>query len=43
MLSWGASFEFDVPVRFADDSLEYSFNQDGTISLDEAELIEVLE
>ena len=38
-----ASFEFDVPVRFANDSFEYSFNQDGTISLDKAELIEVLE
>jgi len=38
-----ASFEFDVPVRFANDSFTYSFNQDGTISLDNAELIEVLE
>jgi uncharacterized protein (TIGR02217 family) len=38
-----ASFEFDVPVRFVNDNLEYSFNQDGTISLDKAELIEVLE
>ncbi len=38
-----ASFEFDVPVRFANDNFEYSFNQDGTISLDKAELIEVLE
>ena len=41
--SLAASFEFDVPVRFANDSFEYSFNQDGTISLDKAELIEVLE
>ncbi len=38
-----ASFEFDVPVRFANDSFEYSFKKDGTISLDKAELIEVLE
>jgi uncharacterized protein (TIGR02217 family) len=38
-----ASFEFDVPVRFAHDNFSYSFNQDGTISLDNAELIEVLE
>lgn len=38
-----ASFEFDVPVRFANDSFEYSFNQDGTISLNNAELVEVLE
>ena len=38
-----AIFEFDVPVRFANDNFEYSFNKDGTISLDKAELIEVLE
>lgn len=38
-----ASFEFDVPVRFMHDSFQYSFNRDGTILLDNAELIEVLE
>jgi uncharacterized protein (TIGR02217 family) len=36
------SFEFDVPVRFDKDSFQYSFNEDGTISLDDVELIEVL-
>ena len=38
-----ASFEFDVPVRFVNDSFEYSFNIDGTISLDKIEMIEVIE
>ncbi len=38
-----ASFEFDVIVRFNNDSFEYSFNDDGTISLDNIEMIEVLE
>jgi uncharacterized protein (TIGR02217 family) len=38
-----ASFEFDVPVRFVHDNFSYSFNTDGTISLDNAEMIEVLE
>lgn len=38
-----ASFEFDVPVRFAHDNFSYSFNHDGSISLNNVELIEVLE
>jgi len=37
-----ASFEFDVPVRFENDSYQYSFNEDGTISLDNVKLIEVV-
>lgn len=37
-----ANFEFDVPVRFDKDSFQYSFNQDGTISLDDVRLVEVL-
>lgn len=37
-----ASFEFDVPVRFEKDSFHYSFNEDGTISLDDVRLVEVL-
>lgn len=37
-----ASFEFDVPVRFEKDSFQYSFNEDGTISLDDVRLVEVL-
>jgi len=36
-----ASFEFDVPVRFEQDSFQYSFNKDGTISLDDVRLVEV--
>lgn len=36
------NFEFDVPVRFDKDSFQYSFNQDGTISLDDVRLVEVL-
>jgi uncharacterized protein (TIGR02217 family) len=38
-----ASFEFDVAVRFASDSFQYSFNADGTTSLDNVEMIEVIE
>lgn len=38
-----ASFEFDVPVRFVDDSFQYSFNKDATITIDNVELIEVHE
>ena len=38
-----ADFEFDVVVRFAQDSFSYSFNNDGTIGLESIELIEVLE
>lgn len=38
-----ASFEFNVVVRFNNDSFEYSFNDDGTISLDNIEMIEVIE
>ena len=37
-----ANFEFDVPVRFDKDSFQYSFNQDGTILLDDVRLVEVL-
>ena len=37
-----ANFEFDVPVRFDKDSFQYSFNEDGTISLDDVRLVEVL-
>jgi uncharacterized protein (TIGR02217 family) len=37
-----ASFEFDVLVRFENDSYQYSFNEDGTISLDNVKLIEVV-
>jgi len=37
------SFEFDVPVRFVQDSFQYSFNEDGTIAVDNVELIEVHE
>lgn len=37
-----ASFEFDVPVRFEKDSFQYSFNEDGTISLDDVRLVEVV-
>jgi uncharacterized protein (TIGR02217 family) len=35
------SYEFDVLVRFDKDSFQYSFNEDGTISLDDVKLIEV--
>ncbi|GAB4164477.1 MAG: DUF2460 domain-containing protein [Rickettsiaceae bacterium] len=38
-----ASFEFDVPVRFANDHFNYSFNTDGTISLDDVDMVEVIE
>lgn len=38
-----ASFAFDVPVRFAQDSFEYFYNQiDGTIELANIELCEIL-
>lgn len=37
-----ASFEFDISVRFERDSYQYSFNSDGTISLDDVKLIEVI-
>ena len=35
-------YEFDVLVRFENDSYQYSFNEDGTISLDNVKLIEVV-
>jgi len=38
-----ASFEFDVPVRFVNDSFQYSFSSDGSIRLEDIELIEVVE
>jgi uncharacterized protein (TIGR02217 family) len=38
-----ASFEFDVPVRFATDFIKYSLRPDGSIGLDDVELIEVYE
>ena len=38
-----ASFEFDVPVRFAIDSFQYNLNTNGTISLNNIEIIEVIE
>jgi len=38
-----ANFEFDVVVRFSQDSFTYSFNSDGTIGLENIELIEVLD
>jgi uncharacterized protein (TIGR02217 family) len=37
-----ADFQFDVPVRFDKDNFQYDFNEDGTISLDDVRLIEVL-
>ncbi len=36
-----ADFDFDVVVRFAQDSFTYGFNSDGTIGLENIELIEV--
>lgn len=38
-----ASFEFNVQVRFVNDNFEYEFNDDGTISLNNIEMIEVIE
>ena len=38
-----ASFVFDVPVRFAADNFQYSFNSDGSIKVEDVELIEVYE
>lgn len=38
-----ASYEFDVPVRFANDSFQYCLNNDGTISILDTELLEVFE
>lgn len=38
-----SSFEFDIPVRFADDSFAYSFCDDGSIKLENIELLEVSE
>jgi uncharacterized protein (TIGR02217 family) len=38
-----ASFIFDVPVRFATDSIKYSLGIDGSIMVEEVELIEVYE
>lgn len=38
-----ASCEFDVPVRFANDSFQYCLNNDGTISIVDTELLEVFE
>lgn len=38
-----ASFNFYVAVRFVNDNLQYSSNDDGTIMIDNAELIEVYE
>jgi len=41
--SLSASFEFDVPVRFACDEFQYSLSKDGSIILNDVELIEVYE
>ncbi len=38
-----ASCEFDVPVRFANDSFQCCLNNDGTISILDTELLEVFE
>lgn len=38
-----ASFIFDVPVRFVTDIFQYSFNNDGTIIIENVELMEVYE
>ena len=38
-----ASFEFDVPVRFATDFIKYSLRSDGSVGLEDVELIEVYE
>lgn len=38
-----ASCEFDVPVRFVHDNFTYNFNPDGSVSLENIEMIEVLE
>lgn len=38
-----SSYEFDVPVRFANDSFQYSVNSDGTISILDTGLLEVFE
>jgi uncharacterized protein (TIGR02217 family) len=37
-----AKFEFDVEVRFDNDSYEYSYRSDGAIMLSDIELIEVI-
>lgn len=36
------SFDFDIEVRFNQDSFDYSFADDGSVSLSNIELIEVL-
>ncbi len=38
-----ASFTFDVPVRFVSDSFQYSFDADGSIKIENVQLIEVYE
>lgn len=38
-----ASFTFDVPVRFLNDTYEYRFNDDGSILIDNVKMIEVYE
>lgn len=38
-----ASFVFDVPVRFAADAIRYSLGADGSIIVEDVELIEVYE
>lgn len=38
-----ASFEFDVPVRFGADFIKYSLCSDGSVGLEDVELIEVNE
>ena len=38
-----ASCMFDVPVRFVADSFQYGFNTDGSIKVEDVELIEVYE
>ncbi len=38
-----ASFLFDVPVRFAADAIRYSLGVDGSIMVEDVELIEVHE
>ena len=37
-----ADYEFNVLVRFDKDTFQYSFNEDGTISLDDIRLMEVV-
>lgn len=36
------NFEFDVPVRFCNDELKYSFNKDGSVLLEDIKIKELL-